>query len=193
MIQTAANLISAADYLEGEQISPVRHEYVDGRVYAMVGASDVHGLIAGSIFFALRSQLRGRPCQVFIADMKVRVASAQEERFYYPDVLVSCDPEDRQRSYRNAPCLIVEVLSAATERLDRGGRSSWLTASCRPSRITCWCLKSSAWWSCCGATRTGCRNYTGREKWCPPWLWAWSCRWTWCMRTCRIKCGVGPG
>ncbi len=120
MAQTASDLISVDDYLTGEQLSSIRHEYVDGRVYAMVGASDRHGLMALSIASALRSHLRGSPCQVFIADMKVRVESATEDKFYYPDVLVSCDADDRERYFRRAPCLIVEVLSDATERLDRG-------------------------------------------------------------------------
>jgi len=120
MAQTATDLISVDDYLSGEQLSECRHEYVNGHVYAMVGASDCHGLIAGSIFSALRSHLRGGPCQVFIADMKVRIESATDDRFYYPDVLVSCAAADRERYFRRAPCLIVEVLSEATERLDRG-------------------------------------------------------------------------
>lgn len=120
MAQTASNLISIADYLTGEQLSPVRHEYLNGHVYAMVGASDRHGLIALSIASALRSHLRGGPCQVFIADMKVRIESATEDKFYYPDVLVSCAADDRERYFRRAPRLIVEVLSDATERLDRG-------------------------------------------------------------------------
>jgi hypothetical protein len=113
MPQTAIDLISVDDYLTGEQFSPVRHEYLNGHAYAMVGASDRHGLMAGSIFSALRSHLRGSPCQVFIADMKVRVESADDDRFYYPDVLVSCAAGDRERYFRRAPCLIVEVLSAS--------------------------------------------------------------------------------
>ena len=120
MAQTAPDLISIDDYLTGEQISELRHEYVNGRVYAMVGASDAHGLIALSIASELRRHLRSGPCQVFIADMKVRIEAATEDRFYYPDVLVSCAAADRERYFRRSPCLIVEVLSAATERLDRG-------------------------------------------------------------------------
>jgi Uma2 family endonuclease len=86
----------------------------------MVGASDTHGLIALSIASELRRHLRGGPCQVFIADMKVRIEAVAEDHFYYPDVLVSCAAADRERFFRRSPCLIVEVLSAATERLDRG-------------------------------------------------------------------------
>ncbi|MCB1876221.1 MAG: Uma2 family endonuclease [Chromatiales bacterium] len=122
MYQHAPDYLYPQDYLDGEQHSEIRHEYLNGKVYAMVGATDRHGLIAGSVFSALRSHLSGGPCQVFIADMKVRVQTADDDRFYYPDVLVSCDPNDREPLYRRSPRLIVAVLSESTERLDRGER-----------------------------------------------------------------------
>jgi len=112
------NLIEVEEYLRGEQYSDVRHEYIDGQVFAMVGASDRHGIIAGNLHTFLNRNLPDR-CQVFIADMKVRLRAAEQEIFYYPDVLVSCDPADRETYYRNRPCLVAEVLSAATERVDR--------------------------------------------------------------------------
>ena len=102
------------DYLEGECHSDVRHELVAGQVYAMVGASSNHNLIAGNIFSALHAHLRGKPCQAFMSDMKVRVAND----FYYPDVMVSCDPADRHDYYREKPVLVIEVLSPATEGRD---------------------------------------------------------------------------
>ncbi|MEY6430870.1 Uma2 family endonuclease [Thioalkalicoccus limnaeus] len=110
--------LSVDEYLEGELSSRVRHEYVDGEVYAMVGASDRHGLITLNLAGALSQRLPDR-CQVFMADMKVRIQTAERDIFYYPDVLVSCDPADRERYYRERPCLVVEVLSPHTERLDR--------------------------------------------------------------------------
>lgn len=110
---------TADAYLEMEHASSDKHEYVDGIIYAMVGVRDVHNLVAGNIFAGLRQQLRGGPCQVFIADMKVQVRTAEMERFYYPDVLVSCDPSDRAPYVREAPSLVVEVLSPTTERNDR--------------------------------------------------------------------------
>jgi len=112
-------LISVDDYLAGELQSEVRHEYVAGQVYAMVGASDRHGLIAGNLFAALRPAARRNSCQLFISDMKVRLEIGKQDVFYYPDLLVSCDPGDRATYYRERPCLIVEVLSESTERLDR--------------------------------------------------------------------------
>lgn len=124
MLDRSLESIPVNDYLDGEQTSQMRHEYINGKVYAMVGASDVHGLIAGNFFAILHNHLRGKPCQVFIADMKVRIKTDRDTIFYYPDVLVSCMQEDRERYYRTQPCLIVEILSEATERLDRGEKLS---------------------------------------------------------------------
>jgi Uma2 family endonuclease len=109
--------IGVADYLEGEQASPIRHEYVAGQVFAMAGAGANHNRISLNIAFHLRSATRGTPCGVFISDMKVRVAA--HDAFYYPDVLLTCDPTDRESLYKGAPCLIAEVLSPSTEVTDR--------------------------------------------------------------------------
>ena len=111
--------INIDEYLQGELKSMVRHEYIDGVVYAMVGASDRHGLIAGNLFSALRPQVRGTPCQLFIADMKVLIQIEDQTIFYYPDLVLSCDPGDRHAYYRASPCMIVEVLSESTRRLDQ--------------------------------------------------------------------------
>lgn len=112
-------LIPVDEYLTGEQSSEIRHEYIGGRVYAMVGASDRHGLLVMNIGSALHHHLRGGPCQVFVSDMKVRLKVADETVFYYPDILVSCAPDDRERLYRQKPSVLIEVLSEATERTDR--------------------------------------------------------------------------
>ncbi len=106
-------------YLAGERTAEVRHEYIDGQVYAMVGASDRHGLILNALAFALTPLARQRRCQLFTSDMKVRLEIAGRTVFYYPDLLLACDPEDREPYFRTRPCLIVEVLSEATERIDR--------------------------------------------------------------------------
>jgi Uma2 family endonuclease len=106
-------------YLAGEQHSEIRHEYINGDVYAMVGTSEAHNLIAGNMFALLHAHLRGTPCRTFISDMKTRVKQAQDERYYYPDIQVTCDPQDRQQSFKQHPTLIIEVLSASTERTDR--------------------------------------------------------------------------
>ena len=113
--------ISPADYLAGERDAALRHEYVHGQVYAMAGASDAHVRISGNVFALLKSHLRGTGCSVYMSDMKVRVK--QDTAFFYPDVMVTCDPADLQRNhYKHAPTLIIEVLSPSTEAYDRGNK-----------------------------------------------------------------------
>ncbi|AGA31767.1 Protein of unknown function DUF820 [Thioalkalivibrio nitratireducens DSM 14787] len=109
--------LSADEYLEGEQRSDIRHEYVAGEVHAMAGAGERHNRISLNIAFHLRSATRGTRCGAFMSDMKVRVAAA--DAFYYPDALLTCDAGDDAQLYKVAPCLIAEVLSPATEVIDR--------------------------------------------------------------------------
>lgn len=111
--------VTIPEFLEGEQLSELRHEYIGGQVYAKGGASDRHGLIAGNLFMSLGPRARQKKCQLFIADMKVRLKISGQDIFYYPDLLLSCDPSDRETYFRQSPCLIVEVLSESTERIDR--------------------------------------------------------------------------
>jgi len=109
--------VTEQDYLERERLSLVKHEYVGGRVYAMTGTSDAHNIIALNLAAILRNHLRGSPCRVFIADVKLRVAAAKA--YYYPDLMVSCekacDPYCREQ-----PVLVVEVLSESTTAHDAG-------------------------------------------------------------------------
>ena len=111
--------ISVDDYLAGELQAEQRHEYIDGQVYAMTGASDRHGLIANALAFALTPAARRKGCQLFTSDMKLRLEIGGKTCFYYPDLLLSCDPQDREPYFRRSPCLIVEVLSESTARIDR--------------------------------------------------------------------------
>jgi Uma2 family endonuclease len=83
--------LSVAEYLEAEKDSPVRHEYVDGQIFAMGGASDRHNRIAGNFYSRLNDLLGDGPCEPFISDMKVWVS---ETVYYYPDVVVACDGPD---------------------------------------------------------------------------------------------------
>lgn len=112
-------LVSVADYLAGEPISEFRHEYIGGEIHAMAGASEEHNAISGNLFAALLSHLKGRRCRAFIHDMKVRLQIAGDDIFYYPDVMVACDPRDTDRYFKRFPTVIVEVLSPETERTDR--------------------------------------------------------------------------
>ncbi len=105
-------LISEEDYLAGEKISDVKHEYIDGYVYAMSGAHSNHNRIAMNLSVAFANHLKGKPCQPYSADMKVKVGS----RYFYPDVLVDCSDIDGY--YTESPVILVEVLSKSTRRMD---------------------------------------------------------------------------
>jgi len=109
-------LISVEEYLRIEEQSNIRHEYVGGLMHAMTGGSEEHNYAAGNIYTALRAAARGTVCRVFMSDIKVRTAPTV---FYYPDVLVTCDPTDNDRYVKLRPCLVVEVLSPSTTTTDR--------------------------------------------------------------------------
>jgi len=118
-IQPESDYISIKEYIAEEQESEIRHEYINGIIHAMSGASANHNLISLNIASTFKNSARQTTCQVFIADMKVHLNIAGKDIFYYPDVLVSCDPSDQETYFRKNPCLIVEVLSPTTERIDR--------------------------------------------------------------------------
>ncbi len=107
------------DYLEWEDRQPLRHEFVGGEVFSMTGASDLHNEVAGNLYTLLRQQLRGTPCRVFMADVKVRIETA--DCAFYPDLLVTCAESDRSDRYvKRSPVVVVEVLSASTAAFDLG-------------------------------------------------------------------------
>lgn len=110
--------ISVLDYLDGERRAERKHEYVDGTVYAMAGATNTHNRIATNATVSLGSQLRGHRCQVFNSDTKVRVRMARGTRFYYPDLLVVCQSNPADDSFHDAPVVVVEVVSESTRRTD---------------------------------------------------------------------------
>lgn len=114
--------ISSEDYLEGERHSDIRHEYVDGEVYAMAGESKTHNTIALNIAAYLRERLRGSPCRVFMENVKTGIETLRTNRYYYPDVQVACGTDAGERYVERQPRLIVEVLSDSTERLDRADK-----------------------------------------------------------------------
>ncbi|NER06150.1 MAG: Uma2 family endonuclease [Okeania sp. SIO3C4] len=120
-MELATAFISTTDYLEGEKMSPIRHEYLGGQIFAMSGGSEEHNRISLNIASFLRFHLRGSGCKTFIADMKVKttIAENSSDIFYYPDVMVTCNPQDIEKYYKNFPCLIVQVLSPSTQDLDR--------------------------------------------------------------------------
>lgn len=112
--------LSPEQYLldENDNASGIRHEYVNGQAYAMVGASRGHNRIAGRFFLRLSTHLENSRCEVFQSDMKVGIQRKDDTRFYYPDLQVSCE-EENDTYYNTSPCLIVEVLSESTARKDR--------------------------------------------------------------------------
>lgn len=109
--------ISVDEYIQGELESEVRHEFYDGQVFAMAGAGERHNTIALNLASALRRKARGSSCRTFIADMKLFIPELN--RFYYPDILLTCDADDAEEYYKQHPCLIIEVLSPSTENIDR--------------------------------------------------------------------------
>jgi Uma2 family endonuclease len=110
------------DYLEIERISPIKHEYLQGQMIAMAGASKAHVIITGNLSALLVNHLRGTGCISYTSDMKVRLPALN--LFYYPDLAVTCDDRDRRsdEDFILYPKLIIEVLSDSTEAFDRGDK-----------------------------------------------------------------------
>jgi Uma2 family endonuclease len=138
--------ISPDEYLALEAQSPTKHEYHNGEVFEMAGAVDEHVTVAGNLFAMLLLHLRGSGCRVYISDMKAKLA--RRGRFFYPDVMVTCDRRDSETAlYKTFPKLIVEVLSDSTEAYDRGDKfadcqtveslEEYVLVSPKRSRIEC--------------------------------------------------------
>lgn len=122
MIATQSSpYLTPKQYLKLEKSSTVKHEYIDGAIYAMAGATDAHVTITGNLFAALLSHLRGSDCRVYFSDMKVQIDAIN--RYYYPDVMVTCDRSDKsEATFKRNPLLIVEVLLESTANFDRGDK-----------------------------------------------------------------------
>lgn len=112
--------ISVEDYLAGELVSTVKHEYLGGVVYAMAGGSNAHNLIATNVLGSLHGRLRGHQCRPYNSDTKIRIRLPHQVRFYYPDVSVICRPNPQTDSFQDEPAVIVEVASSKTRRTDEG-------------------------------------------------------------------------
>lgn len=105
------------DYLRQEALSPVKHEFVYGKTYAMAGASERHNLLAGNLFAACHGPARAKGCRPFMSDMRLRLDGGN--LYYYPDVMLVCDPQDSDPLFKTSPCLVAEVMSPATAQLDQ--------------------------------------------------------------------------
>lgn len=122
--------VTVGDYLAGEELGDVKHEYIGGTVHAMAEAINRHNIIAGNCFGALFGKLRGKFCQPYNSDVKVRIEFPDHIRFYYPDATVVCVPNPDNEHFQDRPVVIVEVLSESTRRQDLSEkRDAYLTIS----------------------------------------------------------------
>jgi Uma2 family endonuclease len=112
--------ISVADYLAGELVSNVKHEYIAGAVFAMVGARNAHNIIAVNALLAFGTRLKGHTCRPFNSDTKIRISMPDHVRFYYPDMSVVCEANALSETFQDQPVVIIEVLSEGTRRVDDG-------------------------------------------------------------------------
>lgn len=105
-------------YLAWELNQDIRYDYINGEVFAMTGGTIPHNDIALNLYTSLRPHLRPRGCRINVSDVKVQVTS--KGPYFYPDLIVSCHPEDiNARKFIQNPKLIVEVLSPGTSGKDR--------------------------------------------------------------------------
>ncbi|MDO9227181.1 MAG: Uma2 family endonuclease [Pseudomonadota bacterium] len=105
------------EYLRLEETGEIKHEYVDGEIYAMSGASRRHNMIAGSVYLRLRNQAKGSGCEAYTSDVKLYVEA--QNSFYYPDAMLVCAEDNDHTHYVTRPCIVVEVISPTTAVIDR--------------------------------------------------------------------------
>ncbi len=112
--------LSIEEYLEGEEKSDVKHEFLGGVVHAMAGGTNRHSMIGTNALAFLHGKLRGKPCQPFNSDTKVRIQYPDHTRFYYPDAMVVCRKNPETDHFQSLPDVVIEVLSESTRRTDMG-------------------------------------------------------------------------
>jgi Uma2 family endonuclease len=147
---------SFAEYLAIEEVARVKHEYLDGEIYAMAGGTPEHAALAAVVTTVLGEQLRGGPCRVYSSDLRVRILATGLAT--YPDVTVVCGPTERDpesATHVVNPCVVVEVTSDGTEEYDRGEKldhykkvpslSAIVLVSHRERTIEVWSRDPSAW------------------------------------------------
>lgn len=118
MLSHAINhLISEQDYLALEMHSDTRHEYVDGYIFAMTGASRRHNQIAVNLVSIFHQHIKNTPCRVYMSDVKLKIA--HRKTYYYPDIMLGCSRDEEDAYALIRPCLIIEVLSDSTATTDR--------------------------------------------------------------------------
>lgn len=112
-------VIDYPSYIQSEQTSAIKHELINGELFAMTGGSIRHDIIKNNLISALNQHLRQSPCLVLGSDANLRVESIRHENGYYPDVMVCCEPSDNQAYYRQKPTLVAEVLSDTSRITDK--------------------------------------------------------------------------
>lgn len=115
--QLKTHYMTEQEYLNSEKLREIRHEYIDGEIYAMSGGKVNHQRLIATLTSKIYAHLDGTPCEVFSSDIKVRTDAGN--KYFYPDVLVSCNNEDGDSVFTESPRLIVEVLSKSTRKYDK--------------------------------------------------------------------------
>ncbi len=113
--------ITVEEYLAKEELGQIKHEYLGGAVYAMSGASEPHNRIAMNLYAMLHARLRGRRCEPFGSDMRLRLQPRPDGHvyFYYPDAMIACDPADSPgAAWRERPTALFEIISGSTRHID---------------------------------------------------------------------------
>jgi Uma2 family endonuclease len=116
---TESGYVTVEDYLAAEAASDIRHEYLGGLVYAMAGETTMHNTICLNLAVFIRGRLKGGPCKIYMSDIRVNFDLRNDEYYYYPDIVVTCDKQDTHKRFVHYPKLIIEVLSDSTERVDK--------------------------------------------------------------------------
>jgi len=113
------NRLTLEEYLEGEELSDVRHDYLAGELFPVENATGNHNRVAGNLFARLHVHLAGTACEPFMNNMKLVMRGQLDDFAYYPDIMVACDPSDNHRLYRERPTVLAEVESPSTSRNDQ--------------------------------------------------------------------------
>ena len=113
-----SDYVPVADYLAAEEAGDVRHEYLGGSVYAMAGETRAHNTIALNLATSIRQRLKA-PCKLYMEGVRVNFQVREDDYYYYPDIVATCDTRDNDSRFVKYPKLIIEILSESTERVDR--------------------------------------------------------------------------
>ena len=118
MIQAVDDKIyTLNEYIQLDEASDIRHEFINGQLFDMSGNSDLHNEMVGNLYFLLRNLLAGSKSKLYFEQVKVKIQG--ENHYYYPDVFITNHPLDLQNKYiKQFPLLLIEVLSDSTRKFD---------------------------------------------------------------------------